>query len=138
LTGCADCSSTKLEVTEPIPLCASCNGKRRKMERKGTGKKPRSAIRHRSKKRASEEAKYNKEAKEWLLTQECCHHGKECPGPLTVHHSRGRQNQWLRDKKWWKAVCWPIHQIITENSAWAELMGYSYKRTELFRKDIQN
>lgn len=92
-----------------------------------------------SKKRAKENPKYNKEAREFVR-------GKSCAvfphlAATQVHHKKGRQgyaDEWARsmgitllhDKRWWLAVSDDGHTEINNNTAWALKMGFSELRTK--------
>lgn len=93
-------------------------------KKKGTGKgtiRPKKPIRKVSKKRARQNAQYLKERAEFL-------DGKICPitgRPATeIHHTNGRENERLTDKKYWLAVTREGHEKIHANPVWAREMGY--------------
>lgn len=81
----------------------------------------RTPIRKISKKRKSQMTIYLKERTKFL-------DGKICPvtnQPATeIHHTNGRENERLNDKKYWLAVTRKGHQYIHANLPWAREKGF--------------
>jgi hypothetical protein len=86
-------------------------------------------IKKESKKRAKQNRKYSKEAKEWKEGKTCQAQLEGCVSvPVQVHHMEGRIGDLLLDKSKWLAVCHPCHEKITEDSKQAIELGLSYRR----------
>ena len=84
-------------------------------------KLPNKPIRRISKKRSKQNAQYLKERTAFL-------EGKLCPitgGVCTeIHHTNGRENDRLLDKKYWLAVSRIGHQTIHAHPKWSREKGF--------------
>lgn len=105
---------------------------RKRAQRLAGMKEKRTPIKNVSDKRSDQMALYLMLKNKWIQGKLCvC-----CGDPATeCHHAAGRENHLLLTKKWWKPVCRPCHQLITEDSAWAISQGYSIRRNSNSRKD---
>ncbi len=84
----------------------------------------------RPKKRASQERRYNKAAKEWIEGRFCI-----CGAPAQqVHHKAGRLGDLLLDESLWLAVCGYCHHNIETRPKWAKENGYSISRIKPLNK----
>lgn len=83
-----------------------------------------------SKKRASEYAKYNREARKFKEAQPLCH--ARLPGctydTTDVHHMAGKIGAALLEVKDWLPVCRSCHQWIELNPKEAKEKGFSKSR----------
>lgn len=85
-------------------------------------------IKKKSKKLASEERKYNRERKAFLVQHPRCEYSGGCNQVATeVHHPAGRGKN-LRNWKIAKALCHTHHRVVTDNSKAAIENGDSLPR----------
>ena len=84
--------------------------------------KPPKRIAPRTKKRASEEAKYRRRVKVWLVGKTC---GQGyCKAPATeCHHRNGRAGKLLLHEPFWLPVCNFHHHWITNYPSQARQLG---------------
>lgn len=111
------------------PFCSSCNLAQRKEERQAqkAALKVKTPIRKVGKKRQPELVAYNKDVKLFLIGKTCAWPGCEAPA-TECHHSRGRENELLFAKQWWKPACNFHHRYATEHSREAIEVGFSLPR----------
>jgi hypothetical protein len=134
---CKECGSDKIENRD-LQLCESCNKLYRKT-RQVKAFEPAPAIKKRSDVMAKMMAIYRPKAAKFLVGKMCAVNPKA--KATQVHHMCGRSindfaDEWARennlpyllDERFWLPVSDEAHDQITENSAWAWQMGYSFKR----------
>jgi hypothetical protein len=122
--------------------CATCDSNDRRVARKisTNSNKTRKwkSLPKRTKKRMALDAEYSRERASWLP-------GKKCAvfphlDATEVHHKKGRVGYadkekrrlgipLLLDKDYWLPTSHKGHEKITKESAWAELMGFTVKRS---------
>lgn len=93
--------------------------------------KPRHRIRPRTSARASQESKYRRMVKSWLLMPQnricavCIRTGENVLKLATeCHHSHGRVGALLLMQEFWLPVCQMHHQHITAYPNWARARGF--------------
>jgi hypothetical protein len=134
---CKECDSPKIE-NKDLQLCATCNKLYRKT-RQVKALEPAPAIKKRSDIMTRMMAIYRPKAAKFLVGKMCAVFPKE--KATEVHHMYSRSindfaDEWavennmpyLLDERFWLHTSSEGHKKITENSAWAWEMGYSFKR----------
>lgn len=84
------------------------------------------AIKPRSKKRAKEEAQYNREVKVWKVGKMCAVYPDK--KAVDCHHIRGREGAMLLEQKFWLPVSREGHRKIENNPEWARSQGFIINR----------
>lgn len=111
-------------------FCASHAAAARKAERESSKPvKLKKQIKKVSDKRKGQNSLYLPSAKSWLIGKRC-----QCCGDkenLSVHHSKGRENDLLMEKRYWVALCFGCHRLATTDSKWAKEMGISLPRNQV-------
>jgi uncharacterized Zn finger protein (UPF0148 family) len=121
---CGDEFTPKYKTTEMF--CSSICSVLYKKERY-EGKKKKQPIKKVSDKRRSQLYTYSMMKKAYMDKHRVCIvcNTKDA---TDIHHMKGRENELLLDINYWLPVCRECHRKITDDSAWAIRMGYSYKR----------
>jgi len=95
---------------------------------------PPKLIKHTSTKRQKEVSKYSREKADFLKDNPYCQL-KLSPRCLIyadqIHHTRGKENWRLLDKKYWKSACGICHDIVTEHSELVFESGASVSKHKL-------
>jgi hypothetical protein len=115
--------------------------------------KRKTPIKKRSKKRAKDERQYKDQAREFFDeavkkgTNICVFCGDKVTRFEGLHHLKGRTNDYLKDKEWWRTVhnqchVWDYHQAnyeqIIKQIWWNDFLGRLKNISEeLWRKEIR-
>lgn len=115
-------------------LCVECYKKEhsKPLKRTPLKKKP-FVINKVAPKRKVQNKAYLALRKDFLIEHPTCEiRGLKCQVKATeIHHTRGRENKMLLNKKWWKAVCHNCHREVTDNSKKAIEDGHSHSKHKL-------
>ena len=77
-------------------------------------------IARRTPQRASQEAKYRRRVKVWLVGKSCFLCGKQAS---ETHHKRGRIGALLLDERFWIPLCREHHRQAHDSPKWVRDMG---------------
>lgn len=137
---CATCKALERKETR-LKADKAVRDLLREQKMKLKQKEPRDPIKKVSGKMAAKLSRYMAIRAEWLPGKMCAVEGNHIA--TEVHHMKGRvgyADQWAKDNdipllidvRFWLPVSSYGHKKITDNSAWAEKMGYSLPRNVIF------
>jgi hypothetical protein len=112
--------------------CKQCWNKRTGVLKPSVVKPTSKKLPRQSAKRKADDRQYSLLRKEFLLSSPICtaHIPNICTYHATdIHHKKGRSGTLFLDTRYWMAVCRACHSWVDLNSAAAEDLGFTIKRS---------